>query len=367
MPSIIWMPEEKIGSDTFRENGVVDGVIRYRYVRDVPLNVSHLLEADEKEHENHFLFFHPEGPGIKGVALGVQWGMFSFRSFGTRDETLQYAERHLQENFSDFRKVRRGRKPYQAPKVWDVEKAISHLEVLCTEEELMAKEMAHIAGSEDVVSSIVGAGVFMDQSTYELQQLVEMEELPEEEFIDWGKLGAEFSWERFAPVQSDTEMSDYQRNNLLTYKEREFQRLSEGLEYFLKTLYYVDHPNVKAWHTHAMPKVINSLSADTKSVLATESTFFYIVQNAEKVGGTEGFINLYAEPLINTRYPMEKSVLPRPVVIDEKGDITDWGNPRGILRDMVQFLRYFVECRKRGVWHRPEGDDANRLLDVVIW
>lgn len=373
MPSIVWMPEEKIGSDTFLQNGVVDGVIRYRYVRDVPLNTSLLLEADKKEHENHFLFFHPEGPGVKGIALRVQWRPFSSQSFGTRDETLQYAERHLQENYSDFRRVRRGRKPYQSPKVWDVEKAIIHLDVLCREEELMAKEMGHISGSEDAVSSIMRSGVFLDQSSYELQQLVEMEELPEEEFIDWEKLGEEFSWGRFAPVRSDTEMSDYQRNMLLAYKEREFHRLSEGLEYFLKTLYYLDHPYALVKDVrgigkgHGLIDFIDHLSEDTKATLDTEFAPYSVVKGKEKIGGTEGFIYLYKQPFVQTRYPMEKSNEMRPVEVSEAGCIEDWGNPRGILRDMARFLRYFVECRKRGVWHRPEGDDANHLLDVVIW
>ena len=124
MLGIEWQDEEQIVESTFRKNGIVDGVLRYRHIRE--------LDDYPGGKDRHYLFFHRQGPYVKGELIE--------KSFATSGETIGYASEHLQNSRQCFWECAAPREPFQEPKHWDIGESIAHLSVLACEEELMHKQ-----------------------------------------------------------------------------------------------------------------------------------------------------------------------------------------------------------------------------------
>ncbi len=183
--------------------------------------------------------------------------------------------------------------PFQEPLHWDVAGSIAHLLVLAREETLMHEDR------RDGFLNRLGMGP---------------EPFHSKEWLEWEE-------------------------------KRAFARVAEGLEVFFKTLYYIDHPDatqrevrkVAGENGHQISKILDKLSPDTVKALEDELVPYRIIAGKEKLGGTEGFILHYRNPLTETRYQMERPI---------PGPPSYWGNPKAILPYLPEFLRYVVECRK---------------------
>ena len=128
-------------------------------------------------------------------------------------------------------------------------------------------------------------------------------------------------------------------------EKRATARLAEGLEIFFKTLYYIDNPKatkeeaiaVAGGGGHKISAILKSLNQETQKELKASLPSYEVLCGCHKIGNTEGFLHHYRNPLTQTRYPMER---PKP-------EEPHWGNPRGILLQLAEFIQDLYKRKKR--------------------